>query len=82
MNRTMIGISIKRISVLHLCHVLKPFVNPPLVFRLICLLIKIVFAAILSGLVVMRNVLEKKGKNVLGYTAFCIDLFQQISVYI
>ena len=27
-NRTMIGMSIKRISVLNLCHVLKPFVKP------------------------------------------------------
>ena len=26
-NRTMIGMSIKRISVLNLCHVLKPFVK-------------------------------------------------------
>ena len=26
-NRTMIGMSIKYISVLHLCHVLKPFVK-------------------------------------------------------
>ena len=26
-NRTMIGLSIKRISVLNLCHVLKPFVK-------------------------------------------------------
>ena len=26
-NRTMIGMSIKRISVLNLCHVLKPFVR-------------------------------------------------------
>ena len=52
------------------------------VFRLIFLLIKIIFAAILSGVVVMQNILEKNVLVILGHTAaFCIGLFQQISIY-
>ena len=58
--------------------------------RLIFLIIKIIFAAILSGLIVMRFFFfyfflffEKNGENViLGHTAFCIVVFQQISVYL
>ena len=46
------------------------------IFRFIFLLIKIIFAAILSGLRVMR-VMEKNGKTVsLGHIAFCIVVFQ------
>ena len=42
------------------------------------MLIKIISAAILSGLVVMQKCLEKKGKTIiLRHTAFCIGLFQQ-----
>ena len=53
------------------------------VFRLISLLIKITFAAILSGLIVMQNILEKNGKNViLGRIAFFVVIFSQISVYL
>ena len=51
------------------------------IFRLMNLLIKIVFAAILSGRVVMLKCLEQNDKIVfLGHTAFFIGLFQ-ISVY-
>ena len=47
------------------------------------LLIKIIFAVILSGLIVMRKLLEKNGKNIiLGHIAFSIVLLQQISVYL
>ena len=47
------------------------------------LLIKFVFAAFLSGLIVMWILFEKNGKNVsLGHIAFCIVVFQQISVYL
>ena len=53
------------------------------IFRLILLLIKIIFAAVLSGLIIMRNFLEKNGKNIIfGHTAICIVVFQQISVYL
>ena len=46
------------------------------VFKLICLSIKIIYAAILSGLIAMRIVLEKKGKNVvLGNTVFLYRSF-------
>ena len=42
------------------------------------LLIKIILAAILNGLIVMRKFSENNGKNViLGHTAFCIVVFQQ-----
>ena len=47
------------------------------------MLIKIIFAVILSGLIVMQISLEKNCKNViLGHVAFCIVVFQQISVYL
>ena len=43
----------------------------------------IICAVILSGLIVMRVFLEKKGKIViLGNNAFRIGLFQLISVYL
>ena len=45
------------------------------VFRLICLLLKIIVAAIVTGLVVMRKILHKNGKNaILGHIVFCIGL--------
>ena len=46
------------------------------IFRLSFLLIKIIFPAILCGLIVMRKFLEKNGKNViLGHSALCIVKF-------
>ena len=37
----------------------------------------------LNGVIVMRNSLERNGKNViLGHIAFCIVVFQQISLYL
>ena len=53
------------------------------VFKLIFLLIRIIFAEFLKGLIVMWIFLEKNGKNIiLGHIAFCIVVFQQISLYL
>ena len=46
------------------------------IFRLIFLLIKIIFAASLSGLIAMRKFLQENGKNVIfGHIPFCIVVF-------
>ena len=72
-NRTMIGMSIKRISVLNLCHVLKPFVkSTPEQYFSIFSFLNCVLSGILSKYYVSSTA-TKVAKLVMGKGVLCIE---------